>query len=209
MAYEGVDQEILQDFIVEAGEYIENLSEQLVDLEKTPEDSELLNSIFRAYHTIKGGAGFLNLTNLVEICHACESVFDALRHGNQHVSPELMDTILKAYDIINSMYASVQNQEPFDPAPKEIIDRLHALAQGGGALRQLLPRSPLPRRSRLRSPHRSLPLHRRQTRAATLTPSPRTSSRSSLTSCTARAWPPAPTMTRRASRTPLTATSTK
>ena len=58
MAYEGVDQEILQDFIVEAGEYIENLSEQLVDLEKTPEDSELLNSIFRAYHTIKGGAGF-------------------------------------------------------------------------------------------------------------------------------------------------------
>ena len=131
MAYEGVDQEILQDFIVEAGEYIENLSEQLVDLEKTPEDSELLNSIFRAYHTIKGGAGFLNLTNLVDICHACESVFDALRHGNQHVSPELMDTILKSYDIINDMYAHVQNQEPFDPAPKEIIDRLHALAQGG------------------------------------------------------------------------------
>ena len=59
MAYEGVDQEILQDFIVAAGEYIENLSEQLVDLEKTPEVSELLNSIFRAYHTIKGGAGFL------------------------------------------------------------------------------------------------------------------------------------------------------
>lgn len=208
MAYEGVDQEILQDFIVEAGEYIENLSEQLVDLEKTPEDSELLNSIFRAYHTIKGGAGFLNLTNLVDICHACESVFDALRHGNQHVSPELMDTILKSYDIINDMYAHVQNQEPFDPAPKEIIDRLHALAQGGAPLLQLLlpRRNPPPRRSLPRSPHRlrSLP----QTRV-TPTPSPRTSSRSFLTSCTARALPRAPTTTRRASRIRLTATSTK
>ena len=64
-----LNDEILQDFLVEAGEILEHLNEQLVDLEQTPEDGDLLNSIFRGFHTIKGGASFLSLTNLVEVCH--------------------------------------------------------------------------------------------------------------------------------------------
>ena len=69
-----MDEEILQDFIVEAGEIIENLNEQLVQIEKTPDDKDLLNAIFRGFHTVKGGAGFLSLTPLVEVCHAAESL---------------------------------------------------------------------------------------------------------------------------------------
>ena len=76
MGLEGVDEEILQDFIVEAGEIIELLSEQLVELEKRPTDHELLNAIFRGFHTVKGGAGFLSLSELVKACHGAENVFD-------------------------------------------------------------------------------------------------------------------------------------
>ena len=87
MAYDGVDEEILQDFIVEASEIIETLNEQLVQLEESPEDHDLLNAIFRGFHTVKGGAGFLSLTNLVEVCHAAENVFDSLRNGKVSVNP--------------------------------------------------------------------------------------------------------------------------
>ncbi len=130
MAYEGVDEEILQDFIIEAGEIIENLSEQLVELEKSPEDHDLLNAIFRGFHTVKGGAGFINLTNLVTICHAAENVFDSLRNSKISVSPELMDVVLKAHDCISEMFSHVQNREDFDPAPDELLLSLKNFASG-------------------------------------------------------------------------------
>ena len=71
----GEDEEILQDFLVEAGEILEQLSEQLVDLEQRPDDKDLLNAIFRGFHTVKGGAGFLQLTALVDCCHVTENLF--------------------------------------------------------------------------------------------------------------------------------------
>ena len=128
-----MDEEILQDFIVEAGEIIENLNEQLVQIEKTPDDKDLLNAIFRGFHTVKGGAGFLQLTNLVNICHAAESLFDELRNARIAMSPDLMDAVLQAYDEITSMFDTVKNAQQPDPAPQELIDRLHALAAGGAA----------------------------------------------------------------------------
>lgn len=125
-----MDEEILQDFLVEAGEIIEKLDEQLVQIEKTPDDKDLLNAIFRSFHTVKGGAGFLNLTELVEICHAAESVFDMLRNGKIAMNPGLMDAILAAYDEITRLFAQVQNREPLEAAPQDLIDRLHAIAEG-------------------------------------------------------------------------------
>ncbi len=130
MAYEGVDEEILQDFIVEAGEIIETLSEQLVQLEKTPDDHDLLNAIFRGFHTVKGGAGFINLANLVAICHASENVFDSLRNGKISVSPELMDVVLKSHDVISEMFSHVQNREDFDPPPPDLVAALKSFASG-------------------------------------------------------------------------------
>ena len=71
----GEDEEILQDFLVEAGEILELLSEQLVDLERQPDDKDLLNAIFRGFHTVKGGAGFLQLNAMVDCCHVTGKSF--------------------------------------------------------------------------------------------------------------------------------------
>ncbi|MCE2571496.1 chemotaxis protein CheA [Motilimonas eburnea] len=128
-----VDEDILQDFLVEAAEILELLSEQLVDLEKQPDDSNLLNAIFRGFHTVKGGAGFLSLTELVDCCHGAENVFDTLRNGGRAVDAELMDVILQALDSINEMFSQVQAREPLTPAPPEIIDALHKLSLPAGA----------------------------------------------------------------------------
>lgn len=128
-----MDEEILQDFIVEAGEIIEKLDEQLVQIEKTPDDKELLNAIFRGFHTIKGGAGFLQLNPLVEVCHAAESLFDELRNGRVSMSSDLMDAVLAAYDEISAMFENVKNGETLPEPPADLIERLHALASGQAA----------------------------------------------------------------------------
>jgi len=128
MSFE-VDEDILQDFLIEASEILELLSEQLVDLEKSPEDSELLNAIFRGFHTVKGGAGFLAMTELVDICHGAENVFDGLRNGLRAVTPELMDVVLKSLDSVNEMFVSIQEREPLTPADPAIIAQLHILSE--------------------------------------------------------------------------------
>lgn len=125
-----MDEEILQDFLVEAGEILERLDEQLVQIEKTPDDKDLLNAIFRGFHTVKGGAGFLELNELVDICHAAENVFDMLRNGKISMSTYAMDAVLQAYDEITRLFTAVQNREPMDPVPQELVDRLHDIADG-------------------------------------------------------------------------------
>ena len=142
MAYDGVDEDILNDFIVEAGEYIEGLNEQLVQLEESPEDPDLLNAIFRAFHTVKGGAGFLSLTNLVSVCHAAEDVFGILRSGKASVTPELMDVIYRGYDCIKEMFEHVRNREDFDAAPQDLLDSLHQLASGNAPAKPQAPTPP-------------------------------------------------------------------
>lgn len=127
-----VDEDILQDFLVEASEILEQLSEQLVELEKCPDDSALLNAIFRGFHTVKGGAGFLSLTELVDACHGAENVFDILRNGKRRVTPELMDVILQALDAINGMFSQVQNREPLSPASDDLLHDLHELCKPEG-----------------------------------------------------------------------------
>ena len=124
-----VDEEILQDFLVEAGEILEQLQEQLVELENNPEDADLLNAIFRGFHTVKGGAGFLTLTELVDACHGAENVFDILRTGKRQVTADLMDVILEALDTINAMFAQVQNREQPEPADPALLETLHKLSQ--------------------------------------------------------------------------------
>lgn len=120
-----MDEDILQDFLVEAGEILELLQEQLVELENNPDDANLLNAIFRGFHTVKGGAGFLSLTELVDACHGAENVFDILRTGKRRVTPELMDVILQSLDSINAMFVQVQNRQPLTPAAPELLDALH------------------------------------------------------------------------------------
>ncbi|MCP4994518.1 MAG: chemotaxis protein CheA [Gammaproteobacteria bacterium] len=123
-----MDDEILQDFLVEAGEILEELGEQLVELEQSPDDFDLLNAVFRGFHTIKGGAGFLAIDPLVTVCHRSEDVFNLLRQGQRKVDAALMDTVLQVVDVVNEMFASVQGGEDPEDAPPELIGILTTLA---------------------------------------------------------------------------------
>jgi len=129
----GADEEILQDFLVEAGEILEQLSEQLVELESRPDDMNLLNAIFRGFHTVKGGAGFLQLNELVECCHIAENVFDILRKGERRVDSELMDVVLEALDAVNGMFGEVRERREPTPATPELLAALARLAEPAGA----------------------------------------------------------------------------
>jgi len=123
------DDEILQDFLVEASEIVELLGEQLVDLEQRPDDGDLLNAIFRGFHTVKGGAGFLGITPLVDTCHRAEDVFNVLRQGQRSVTPHLMDAILQALDVVNACMDSLREGEMPEPADPALLQRLEGLTE--------------------------------------------------------------------------------
>ena len=136
-----VDQEILEDFLVEAGEILEQLSEQLVDLEQRPEDKDLLNAIFRGFHTVKGGAGFLQLEAMVECCHKAENLFDLLRNGELSVNSDLMDVVLQALDAVNAMFENVRSGEEPEHASPELLQALKDFAEGKQAAVPVAPQS--------------------------------------------------------------------
>lgn len=122
------DDEILQDFLVEAGEILELLGEQLVELEQSPNDPELLNAIFRGFHTVKGGAGFLAFDPLVEVCHSAEDVFNILRQGERKVTPDLMDVILRVLDVVNEMFVDIRQGQAPKAAGQKLLKRLISFA---------------------------------------------------------------------------------
>lgn len=122
------DDEILQDFLIEAGEILETLNEELVELEQRPDDLEMLNAVFRGFHTIKGGASFLSLEGLVQVCHRAEDVFNVLRNGERSVDSELMDAVLQVLDVVNSMFAEVHAGQMPTPADPALLQQLEALA---------------------------------------------------------------------------------
>jgi len=123
-----LNDEILQDFLVEAGEILELLGEQLVDLEQSPEDYDLLNAVFRGFHTIKGGAGFLAIDALVGVCHRAEDVFNILRQGQRKVDARLMDVVLEVVDVVNDMFDSIRQGIDPPPAGEELLEQLAQLA---------------------------------------------------------------------------------
>ncbi len=90
--------EIIQEFLIESSELIEQLDADLVTLEENPDDFDLLNRIFRAAHTIKGGSGFLGFTQVSQLTHHMEDVLNKLRKGEMRVSPAIMDVILESVD---------------------------------------------------------------------------------------------------------------
>ncbi len=121
------EDEVLQDFLVEAGEILELLGEQLVDLEESGGDADLLNAVFRGFHTIKGGAGFLGLNPLVELCHRAEDVFNLLRNGERAVNAQLMDVILPVVDQLNDMFDNIRSGVDPDEADPQLLAALDAI----------------------------------------------------------------------------------
>lgn len=130
MAFEP-DNELLQDFLIEAGELLDALDNQLVELEQAPNDKDLLNAIFRAFHTIKGGAGFLEVTPLVEVCHRGEDIFNLLRNDELSVTPGIMDVMLRVLDALKGMFDSLRNGVLPDSVAPSFLHEIERLAHSG------------------------------------------------------------------------------
>ncbi|MSQ67355.1 MAG: chemotaxis protein CheA [Gammaproteobacteria bacterium] len=129
-----MDDEILQDFLIEAQEILENLDTQLIDLEASPHDHNLLNAVFRSFHTIKGGAGFLALDAMVEVAHKAEDVFDQLRNGRFTLDSAVMDVFLRVLDALRGMFQSIKAGVSPAPVARDLIEQLRRIAAGESML---------------------------------------------------------------------------
>jgi two-component system chemotaxis sensor kinase CheA len=101
--------EMLKDFVVEALDLATNVEEHLLRLERDPDNKETLNAVFRSFHTIKGGAGFMGLPALVAACHLTENLFDALRTGAASVTPGAIEASLQASGFVADQLNELNN----------------------------------------------------------------------------------------------------
>src|SRR5471032_2874285 len=101
--------DMLKDFVVEAMDLAVNVEEHLLRLERDPENKETLNAVFRSFHTIKGGAGFMGLPAMVAACHLTENLFDALRTGAAPVTPIAIEAALQASGFVADQLAELSN----------------------------------------------------------------------------------------------------
>ena len=102
-------QELLEDFLVESFELIEQIDHDLVELESNPDDLELLNRIFRVAHTVKGSSSFLNFDTLTELTHHMEDVLNKARHGELKITADVMDVVLKSVDMMKGLLVSIRD----------------------------------------------------------------------------------------------------
>jgi len=140
------DQELLHDFLTEAGEMLEGLDVKLVELEGRPDDRDLLNEIFRGFHTIKGGGGFLEATALVELCHRAENLLDHLRNGSLTLTAEILDVILAATGEVKQMFSQMEGQCMPEPSDPYLLKQIEAALEGRmvNAGAAAVPDSPVP-----------------------------------------------------------------
>lgn len=103
------DMEILEDFLVETDELLEKLDLDLIELENSPGDLDLLNAIFRCAHTVKGTSGFLGFTTMAELTHHAEDVLNRLRKGDLEMTSHIMDVLLEAFDLIKTITEDIRN----------------------------------------------------------------------------------------------------
>lgn len=126
-------QEILEDFLVEAFELVEQIDHDLVELESNPEDLELLNRIFRVAHTVKGSSSFLNFDVLTKLTHHMEDVLNKARHGELKITPDIMDVVLESIDRMKTLLNSIRdngNDSAIGMDIGPICARLTAISEG-------------------------------------------------------------------------------
>ena len=128
-AFSGME-ELLQDFLQEASDLLSSVDNKLVELEQRPGDDGLLNDVFRGFHTIKGGAGFLGATEMVALCHRTENLFDRLRQHTLSLDPAIMDVILEATAEVRNMMGRLSAGAQPDPAPVSLLAALDAVLEG-------------------------------------------------------------------------------
>ncbi len=127
-----MDASLLQDFLTESGELIEQLDQDLVTLESADAATQpdICNACFRALHTIKGAAGFLGIDNIIEFAHAAEDALNKLRKGEVSVSASVMDLLLTSADVVRGQIEQLGAGEQPDKADPTLIRKLHDVAEG-------------------------------------------------------------------------------
>ncbi|MFP4144315.1 MAG: chemotaxis protein CheA [Phycisphaeraceae bacterium] len=131
-----MDPGLLQDFLTEATELIEQLDSDLVKLESASpgeEAAELCNGIFRALHTVKGAAGFLGLDNVTRFAHAAEDALNRLRKGEVAVTPGVIDVLLQGADVLRGMVEALAAGDDAPPCPEDLLEQLREIATGEAA----------------------------------------------------------------------------
>ena len=126
-------QELLEDFLVESFELIEQIDHDLVELESNPDDLELLNRIFRVAHTVKGSSSFLNFDTLTELTHHMEDVLNKARHGELKITADVMDVVLKSVDMMKGLLVSIRdngNDSSSGIDISQICPQLTAISEG-------------------------------------------------------------------------------
>ncbi|MFN3781688.1 MAG: chemotaxis protein CheA, partial [Candidatus Kapaibacteriota bacterium] len=125
-------QEIFEAFIVESTELLENLSQDLMLIEETPEDEELLNRIFRAFHTIKGTSSFMGFDKIATLTHHAEDILNKLRRFELKANQQIIDVLLEVYDHLQLMIQRVKNGEDIsDVDYSTTIEKINILKSGG------------------------------------------------------------------------------
>ncbi len=127
------DQELIKEFLIESSENLARLDQEMVELEERPTDAELLASIFRTIHTIKGTCGFLGFTKLEGVAHLTENILSQLRDGQRELTPELTSLILEAVDAIKQVLACIEADGSEGAEDYEDLrEKLLAAAVAGG-----------------------------------------------------------------------------
>ena len=135
---EADDAELVVDFVTESFEHIESAEAGLLELESNPEDSEALNMIFRAFHTVKGMAGFLNLAEIGTLAHSAENLLDMARKSELVLIDSKMDIVFESIDMLKSMLNNLQEAVDGDghvasaPGLNDIVGRLKFIQENPG-----------------------------------------------------------------------------
>jgi two-component system chemotaxis sensor kinase CheA len=128
-------QEIIEDFLVEAFELVDQMDSDLIELENSPEDIELLNRIFRVAHTVKGSSSFLNFDVLTELTHHMEDVLNKARKSELTIDSTVMDVILKSVDMMKALLESIKDSgsDLCDIDIEDMCKKLDSVLDEGGS----------------------------------------------------------------------------
>jgi two-component system, chemotaxis family, sensor kinase CheA len=139
------DQDIVREFLLESNENLVRLDQEIVELERRPKDAELLASIFRTIHTIKGTCGFLGFTLLEGVAHEAENILSQLRAGQREISEQLISLILESIDATKSILRHIEDSGAEGPDHYgELRQRLEAAAKRPEAPVEARPADPVP-----------------------------------------------------------------
>ncbi len=122
--------EIVESFIVETKELLEKLDKDLIELEKRPEDKELLNAIFRYVHTIKGTSSFIGFEQMSELTHKFEDILNKLRKGELKVRPDIMDVMLEAFDLMKILLSKLEVKDLSPIEIESVVAKFEKISSG-------------------------------------------------------------------------------